>query len=92
MIKYDRKGYKARPRQLLLTQSAVVLVEDSRIKQRIDYGNLTGVDGDGGRWWMVLDWGKMEVQNPEPASFCVSFLTWVLSGPENNPVSFPESS
>ncbi|XP_060115033.1 unconventional myosin-Ic [Heteronotia binoei] len=43
VIKYDRKGYKARARQLLLTQNAVVLVEESKIKQRIDYANLTGI-------------------------------------------------
>ncbi|XP_015277390.1 PREDICTED: unconventional myosin-Ic [Gekko japonicus] len=43
VIKYDRKGYKARPRQLLLTQNAVVLVEESKVKQRIDYANLTGI-------------------------------------------------
>ncbi|OXB69725.1 UNVERIFIED_CONTAM: hypothetical protein H355_012314, partial [Colinus virginianus] len=43
VIKYDRKGYKARSRQLLLTQNAVVIVEDSKIKQRIDYANLTGI-------------------------------------------------
>nr|XP_056721155.1 unconventional myosin-Ic [Euleptes europaea] len=43
VIKYDRKGYKARPRQLLLTQNAVVLIEESKIKQRIDYANLTGI-------------------------------------------------
>uniref|UniRef100_A0A8C3L3Z5 Myosin IC n=1 Tax=Chrysolophus pictus TaxID=9089 RepID=A0A8C3L3Z5_CHRPC len=42
VIKYDRKGYKARSRQLLLTQNAVIIVEDSKIKQRIDYANLTG--------------------------------------------------
>lgn len=42
MIKYDRKGYKARARQLLLTQNAAVIVEESKIKQRIDYSNLTG--------------------------------------------------
>nr|XP_013801948.1 PREDICTED: unconventional myosin-Ic isoform X3 [Apteryx mantelli mantelli] len=42
VIKYDRKGYKARARQLLLTQNAVVIVEESKIKQRIDYANLTG--------------------------------------------------
>uniref|UniRef100_A0A8B9TP16 Myosin IC n=1 Tax=Anas platyrhynchos TaxID=8839 RepID=A0A8B9TP16_ANAPL len=43
VIKYDRKGYKARSRQLLLTQNAVIIVEDSKIKQRIDYANLTGI-------------------------------------------------
>ncbi|KAF7244228.1 Pre-mRNA-processing-splicing factor 8 [Varanus komodoensis] len=42
VTKYDRKGYKARARQLLLTQNAVVLVEESKLKQRIDYANLTG--------------------------------------------------
>uniref|UniRef100_A0A8C0BBR5 Unconventional myosin-Ic n=1 Tax=Buteo japonicus TaxID=224669 RepID=A0A8C0BBR5_9AVES len=46
VIKYDRKGYKARARQLLLTQSAVVIVEESKIKQRIDYANLTGRNGN----------------------------------------------
>ncbi|XP_063150653.1 unconventional myosin-Ic isoform X3 [Candoia aspera] len=43
VIKYDRKGYKARARQLLLTQNAAMLVEESKIKQQIDYGNLTGI-------------------------------------------------
>lgn len=42
VVKYDRKGYKPRSRQLLLTPSAVVIVEDAKIKQRIDYTNLTG--------------------------------------------------
>ena len=42
VVKYDRKGYKARSRQLLLTPSAVVIVEDAKVKQRIDYTNLTG--------------------------------------------------
>lgn len=42
VVKYDRKGYKARSRQLLLTPSAVVIVEDAKVKQRIDYANLTG--------------------------------------------------
>ncbi|XP_019401424.1 PREDICTED: unconventional myosin-Ic isoform X1 [Crocodylus porosus] len=43
VIKYDRKGYKARARQLLLTQTAVFIVEEAKIKQRIDYANLTGI-------------------------------------------------
>ncbi|XP_063002760.1 unconventional myosin-Ic [Elgaria multicarinata webbii] len=43
VIKYDRKGYKARARQLLLTQNAFVLVEESKVKQRVDYANLTGI-------------------------------------------------
>lgn len=53
MIKYDRKGYKARARQLLLTQSAVVIVEESKIKQRIDYANLTGKNGDITGVWLT---------------------------------------
>lgn len=47
VVKYDRKGYKARARQLLLTQSSAIVVEESKIKQRIDYSNLTGGDGMG---------------------------------------------
>uniref|UniRef100_A0A8C3I9X0 Unconventional myosin-Ic n=1 Tax=Chrysemys picta bellii TaxID=8478 RepID=A0A8C3I9X0_CHRPI len=42
VVKYDRKGYKARVRQLLLTQNAIFIVEEAKIKQRIDYANLTG--------------------------------------------------
>ena len=42
VVKYDRKGYKPRSRQLLLTPSAVVIVEDAKVKQRIEYTNLTG--------------------------------------------------
>lgn len=47
VVKYDRKGYKARARQLLLTQSSAIIVEDAKIKQRIDYSNLTGGNGTG---------------------------------------------
>ncbi|XP_075445447.1 unconventional myosin-Ic isoform X3 [Ascaphus truei] len=43
VVKYDRKGYKARGRQLLLTQDAAVIVEEAKFKQRIDYANLTGI-------------------------------------------------
>ncbi|KAL2297316.1 hypothetical protein Nmel_016615 [Mimus melanotis] len=43
VVKYDRKGYKARARQLLLTQNSAIVVEESKIKQRIDYSNLTGI-------------------------------------------------
>ncbi|CAM4667426.1 unconventional myosin-Ic isoform X2 [Caretta caretta] len=43
VVKYDRKGYKARVRQLLLTQNAIFIVEEAKIKQRIDYANLTGI-------------------------------------------------
>lgn len=47
VVKYDRKGYKARARQLLLTQNSAIVVEESKIKQRIDYSNLTGGTGTG---------------------------------------------
>lgn len=43
VVKYDRKGYKPRRRQLLLTQNAAYLVEEAKMKQRIDYVNLTGI-------------------------------------------------
>ncbi|XP_063812150.1 unconventional myosin-Ic isoform X1 [Pseudophryne corroboree] len=43
VVKYDRKGYKPRRRQLLLTQSAAYLVEEAKMKQRIDYANMTGI-------------------------------------------------
>uniref|UniRef100_A0A672JD71 Myosin Ic, paralog b n=1 Tax=Salarias fasciatus TaxID=181472 RepID=A0A672JD71_SALFA len=43
VTKYDRKGYKARPRQLLLTGNAVVIAEEGKLKQRIDYSALKGI-------------------------------------------------
>ncbi|ERE74641.1 myosin-Ih-like protein [Cricetulus griseus] len=43
VIKYDRKGFKARQRQLLLTSSAAYVVELSKIKQKIEYSALRGV-------------------------------------------------
>uniref|UniRef100_A0A4W6BNS5 Myosin Ic, paralog b n=1 Tax=Lates calcarifer TaxID=8187 RepID=A0A4W6BNS5_LATCA len=43
VTKYDRKGYKARPRQLLLTSSSAVIVEEAKLKQRIDYAALKGI-------------------------------------------------
>ncbi|XP_057161707.1 unconventional myosin-Ih [Ursus arctos] len=43
VIKYDRKGFKARQRQLLLTQKAAYVVELARIKQKIEYSTLKGV-------------------------------------------------
>ncbi|XP_054455946.1 unconventional myosin-Ic-like isoform X1 [Anoplopoma fimbria] len=43
VTKYDRKGYKARPRQLLLTSNCAVIVEEAKLKQRIDYGALKGI-------------------------------------------------
>lgn len=42
VIKYDRKGFKARQRQLLLTQKAAYVVELAKIKQKIEYSTLKG--------------------------------------------------
>uniref|UniRef100_A0AAQ5Y0I5 Myosin motor domain-containing protein n=1 Tax=Amphiprion ocellaris TaxID=80972 RepID=A0AAQ5Y0I5_AMPOC len=43
VIKYDRRGFKPRPRQLLLTNTFAVLVDRTKIKQRIDYAALRGI-------------------------------------------------
>lgn len=43
VTKYDRKGYKARSRQLLLTSNSAIIVEDAKVKQRIDYAALKGL-------------------------------------------------
>ncbi|XP_063061883.1 myosin Ic, paralog b isoform X2 [Engraulis encrasicolus] len=43
VTKYDRKGYKPRTRQLLLTGSSAIIVEEAKTKQRIDYNALKGV-------------------------------------------------
>nr|XP_023502733.1 unconventional myosin-Ih isoform X1 [Equus caballus] len=43
VIKYDRKGFKARQRQLILTQRAAYVVELAKIKQKIEYSALKGV-------------------------------------------------
>ncbi|KAM4827145.1 unconventional myosin-Ih isoform 1-T1 [Thomomys bottae] len=43
VIKYDRKGFKARQRQLILTQKAAYVVELAKIKQTIEYSALKGV-------------------------------------------------
>ncbi|KAL2091871.1 hypothetical protein ACEWY4_011669 [Coilia grayii] len=40
VVKYDRKGFKPRPRQLIFTASAIHLVEDVKIKQRVAYSAL----------------------------------------------------
>lgn len=42
VTKYDRKGYKARSRQLLLTSNSAMILEDAKVKQRIDYAVLKG--------------------------------------------------
>ncbi|XP_074869086.1 unconventional myosin-Ih isoform X2 [Carettochelys insculpta] len=43
VVKYDRNGFKARERQLVLTQSAAYVVEMAKIKQKIDYATLKGI-------------------------------------------------
>ncbi|KAM9841673.1 unconventional myosin-Ih [Aulostomus maculatus] len=43
VVKYDRNGFKPRLRQLIFTQEATYLVEEAKIKQRIDYSSLKGV-------------------------------------------------
>ncbi|XP_073808177.1 unconventional myosin-Ih isoform X4 [Danio rerio] len=42
VVKYDRNGFKPRQRQLILTQAAAHLVEEAKIKQRVDYVSLKG--------------------------------------------------
>uniref|UniRef100_A0A8C9TG30 Myosin IH n=1 Tax=Scleropages formosus TaxID=113540 RepID=A0A8C9TG30_SCLFO len=42
VVKYDRNGFKPRPRQLILTQTAAYLVEEAKMKQRIEYRSLKG--------------------------------------------------
>ncbi|XP_060800201.1 myosin Ic, paralog b isoform X2 [Neoarius graeffei] len=43
VTKYDRRGYKPRSRQLLLTGSSAIIVEETKLKQRIDYSTLKGI-------------------------------------------------
>lgn len=46
MIKYDRNGFKPRPRQLVLTQTAAYVIEEAKIKQRVLYTSLKGEDNE----------------------------------------------
>ncbi|KAM3874507.1 unconventional myosin-Ih-like [Diretmus argenteus] len=43
VVKYDRNGFRPRLRQLIFTQTAAYMVEEAKIKQRIDYNSLKGV-------------------------------------------------
>ncbi|KAM7391895.1 hypothetical protein PAMP_022543 [Pampus punctatissimus] len=43
VIKYDRNGFKPRPRQLILTHTAAYLIEEAKIKQRVLYTSLKGI-------------------------------------------------
>lgn len=42
VIKYDKKGLKPRPQQLILTQTAAYVVEETKIKMRVSYTSLKG--------------------------------------------------
>lgn len=46
VVKYDRNGFKARERLLVLTQSSAYVVEMAKIKQKIDYATLKGNGGN----------------------------------------------
>lgn len=46
VVKYDRNGFRPRLRQLIFTQEAAYLIEEAKIKQRIDYSSLKGNGGD----------------------------------------------
>uniref|UniRef100_A0A8B9ICM3 Myosin IH n=1 Tax=Anser brachyrhynchus TaxID=132585 RepID=A0A8B9ICM3_9AVES len=46
VVKYDRNGFKARERLLVLTQSSAYVVEMAKIKQKIDYATLKGKGGN----------------------------------------------
>ncbi|CAG5922924.1 unnamed protein product [Menidia menidia] len=43
VVKYDRNGFKPRPRQLILTKAAAYVVEEAKIKQRVPYTSLKGI-------------------------------------------------
>uniref|UniRef100_A0A4W4GT64 Myosin motor domain-containing protein n=1 Tax=Electrophorus electricus TaxID=8005 RepID=A0A4W4GT64_ELEEL len=42
VIKYDRNGFRPRYRVLIFTQKAAYLVEEAKIKQRVEYTSLKG--------------------------------------------------
>ncbi|XP_043924449.1 unconventional myosin-Ih [Protopterus annectens] len=43
VIKIDRNGFKQRQRQLILTQTTAYIVEEAKIKQKIEYATLKGI-------------------------------------------------
>ncbi|XP_029024032.1 unconventional myosin-Ih isoform X2 [Betta splendens] len=43
VVKYDRNGFRPRLRQLVFTAAAAYLVEEAKVKQRLDYSSLKGV-------------------------------------------------
>lgn len=42
VIKYDRRGFRMRQRQLIFTQKAAYVVEFAKIKKKIEYPTLKG--------------------------------------------------
>uniref|UniRef100_A0A8C3JZR2 Myosin IH n=1 Tax=Calidris pygmaea TaxID=425635 RepID=A0A8C3JZR2_9CHAR len=60
VIKYDRNGFKARDRLLVLTQSSAYVVEMAKIKQKIDYATLKGKGGKSvfSLWPLHFNWNK----------------------------------
>lgn len=54
MVKYDRNGFKARPRQLILTQTAAYVVDEAKIKQKVQY---TTLKGEPPTWYGCDAWG-----------------------------------
>ncbi|XP_017291366.1 unconventional myosin-Ic-like isoform X2 [Kryptolebias marmoratus] len=54
VVKYDRRGFKPRARQLLLLNTFAVLVDRTKIKQRIDYSTLRGISVSSHRDGMVV--------------------------------------
>ncbi|KAM4708233.1 unconventional myosin-Ih [Discoglossus pictus] len=43
VIKYDRHGFKPRPRHLLMTQSALYVTEQAKIKHKIEFSSIKGI-------------------------------------------------
>ncbi|XP_047185070.1 unconventional myosin-Ih [Scophthalmus maximus] len=43
VVKYNRNGFKPRPRQLILTQAAAYVIDEAKIKQRVLYAFLKGI-------------------------------------------------
>ncbi|KAJ8393918.1 hypothetical protein AAFF_G00054510 [Aldrovandia affinis] len=43
VVKYDRNGFRPRVRLMVLTQAAVHVVEEAKVKQRVEYSALKGV-------------------------------------------------
>lgn len=79
VTKYDRKGYKPRSRQLLLTSNSAVIVEEGKLKQRIDYGALKGSKATASFSLFLMDVASVgfipHINCPPPAGISVSSLS-----------------